>query len=113
MAIVLVEPPTVAESQNQIGMNEAEDFVSSGTAENFLMARVVNDETELSENKGEEGGNSEFHPGAAKYSYQHECADKHGEIDDYFSDVKQGLLCEEAALPDNILQITKFVASRR
>lgn len=113
MAIVLVEPPTVAEAENQIGMKEAEDFISGGAAENFLMAGIVNDETELSKDKSEEGGNDEFHPGAAKDSYEREGADKHDEIDNYFSDVIQRLLCEEAALPDNGLQVAKFVASRR
>ena len=44
VVVVLVQPPTVAKSEQEIGMNESKNFIASGTAENFLMACVVNDE---------------------------------------------------------------------
>ena len=51
-------------------MNEAKDLIASWSAENFLMARVVNYKTELSEDKSQESGVEKFHPGILKPAYQ-------------------------------------------
>ena len=92
MVIVLIEPPTVAEAEYEIGVNEAENFVASGAAENFLMAGVVNDEAELREDEREERGVQKFDPGIVKFRDQHECADEHDNVEKNFSDVIPGLL---------------------
>src|SRR5208282_6575958 len=60
MVIVLPEPPTVAESEQEIRMKQAQGLVSNRPVENFLMARVVNDETQLSEHKRQESGIAKF-----------------------------------------------------
>jgi len=93
MVIVLVEPPTVAEAEQKIGMQQAEDFVSCGAAENFLMAGIVHDEAELREDECQERCVEEFDPGiVVKFSDEHECANEHGDIEKNFSEVIPGLL---------------------
>ena len=92
MVMVLVEPPTVAESEQEIGMNEAKNFIASGTAENFLMACVVNDEAELSEDKRQESGVAEFRPRILKPVYEQESANEEDEVEKYLSAVICGLL---------------------
>jgi len=90
--IVLVEPPTVAESEQQIGMNEANDLVACRAAEDFLMARVVNDEAQLSENKRQEGSIAEFGPRIMKQFDEQERGHEQGQIKSYLSAVIRGLL---------------------
>jgi len=92
MVIVLVEPPAVAEAEQKIGMQQAEDFVARWAAENFLMAGVVDDEAELREDEREERGVAEFDPGIVKFGDQYESADEHGDIEKNFSEVIPGLL---------------------
>ena len=100
MVIELVEPPTVAEAEQKIGMQQAEDFVSCGAAENFLMAGVVHDEAELREDEGEESGVAEFDPEiVVEFGDQDEGADEHGEVEKNFSEVERGLLGHQATLP--------------
>jgi len=92
MVVVLVEPPTVAESEQEVGMNQAENFIASGAAENFLMACVVNDESKLSENKRQESGVAEFRPRILKPVYEQESTDEEDEVEKYLSAVIGGLL---------------------
>jgi len=92
MVVVLVEPPTVAESEQEVGMNQAENFIASGAAENFLMACVVNDESKLSENKRQESGVAEFRPRILKPVYEQESNDEEDEVEKYLSAVICGLL---------------------
>jgi len=99
MVIVFVQPPAIAEAEYEIGMNEAEDFVSRGAAENFLMAGVVHDEAELREDESQEGGVAKFDPGIVKFGDEHECADEHDDVEKNFAEVIPGLLGEQAALP--------------
>src|SRR5271156_3464591 len=99
MVIVFVQPPAIAKAEYEIGMNEAEDFVSRGAAENFLMAGVVDNEAELREDESQERGVAEFDPGIVKFGDKHECADEHGEIEKNLSEVIPGLLGEQTALP--------------
>ena len=91
MVIVLIEPPAVTEAKYEVGMDEAKDFVSRGSAKNFLMAGVVHDEAELCEDEGEERGVEKFDPGIMKFGNQHECADEHGDVEQNFSEVVRGL----------------------
>ena len=91
MGIVLVEPPAVTEAEQQIGVQQAEDFVSRGATENFLMAGVVYDEAELREDEGEERGVEEFDPGIMKFGDERESADEHGDVEENFSKVIGGL----------------------
>jgi len=92
MMIVLVEPPAVAESQQEIGVQQAQSFIAGRGAENFLMAGVVHDETELGENESEESGVAKFDPGIMKFGDEHEGADKHGDVEKNFPQVIGGLL---------------------
>jgi hypothetical protein len=101
MVVVLVEPPTVTESKQEIGMNEAEDLVASGAAENFLMACVVNDEAELSEDEGQESGVAKFGPRILKSVYEQESANEEDEVEKYLSAVISGLLGQKTALPND------------
>ena len=100
MMIVFVQPPAIAKAEYEIGMNEAEDFVSRGAAENFLMAGVVHDETELREDESQERGVAELDPGiVVKCGDEHEGADEHDDVEKNFAEVIPGLLGEQAALP--------------
>jgi len=92
MVIMLVEPPAVAEAEKQIRVQQAQELIAGRAAENFLMACVVNDETELREDEGEESGVAKFDPGIMKFGDQHEGADEHGDIEENLSDVICGLL---------------------
>jgi len=113
MVIVLVEPPAIAEAEQEIGVQQAEDFVAGGAAENFLMAGVVDDEAELREDEGEKRGVAEFDPGiTAKYGDEDEGAGEHGEVEKYFSDVVCGLLGHQAALSHQSQEVAEFVACR-
>ncbi len=92
MVIVLVEPPAVAEAEKQIRMQQAQELIAGRAAENFLVAGVVNDETELREDEGEESGVAKFDPGIMKFGDEHEGADEHGDVEENLSDVVRGLL---------------------
>ena len=56
MEVVLVEPPTVAKSEQEVGMNQAGCLIPRGATENFLMSGIVDDESKLSEHKRQESG---------------------------------------------------------
>ena len=73
-------------------MNQAENFVAGGAAENFLMACVVDDETQLSENKRQKSGVAEFGPRILKPLYEQERGYQHCEIKKYLPAVIRGLL---------------------
>jgi hypothetical protein len=92
VVVVLVQPPTVAESEQEIGMNEAENFIASGAAENFLMACVVNDEAKLSEYERQESGVAKFRPRILKPVYEQESTNEEHEVEKYLSAVICGLL---------------------
>lgn len=94
MAMVLVEPPTETESEQETGMNQANRFISSRLTENFLVARVVNDKTQLSEDKRKESGVAKLGPRIVKSINQQESADQQDEIEKDFSGVIGGLFCE-------------------
>lgn len=94
MAIVFVEPPTIAETQQEIRMQQAERFIAGGLAENFLVAGVVDDEAELGEDKGEDSGVAEFEPRILKPFDQQECADEKDQVNNYFTEVIGRLLCQ-------------------
>ena len=99
MVIMLVEPPAVAESQQEIGVQQAENFIARGAAENFLMAGVVHDEAELREDEGEEGGVAEFDPEIVmEFGDQDEGGNEHDEVEKNFSKVERGLFGHQAAL---------------
>ena len=99
VVIVLVEPPAVTEAEQKIGMQQAQDFIAGRGAENFLMAGVVNDETELGEDEREESGVAKFDPGIVKLRDQHEGANEHGDVQKHFPEIVRGLLGQQAALP--------------
>ena len=101
MVMVLVEPPTVTKSEQEIGMNEAKNLVASGAAENFLMACVVNYEAKLSEDKRQESGVAEFRPRILKPVYQQESTNEENEVEEYLSAVICGLLRQKTALPND------------
>jgi hypothetical protein len=73
-------------------MNEAKDLIASGRAENFLMACIVNDKTELSEDKSQESGIEKFRPRILKPSYQQESANEQNQVEKHLSAVICGLL---------------------
>src|SRR5580704_2160195 len=99
MMIVLVEPPAVTEAEQQIGVQQAEDFIARGAAKNFLMAGVVNDEAELREDEGEESCVTEFDPEiVVVFGDQDEGADEHSDVEQNFAEVECGLLGHQAAL---------------
>jgi len=92
MMIVLVEPPAVAESEQEIGVQQAEDFIAGGAAKDFLMAGIVDDEAELRGDEGEESGVAKFDPGiVVEFGDQDESADEHYDVEKNFSDVIRGL----------------------
>ena len=100
MVIMLVEPPAVTEAEQQIGVQQAEDLIARRAAENFLMAGVVDDEAELREDEGEEGGVAEFDPEiVVEFGDQDEGADEHGDVEKNSPEVERGLLGHQAALP--------------
>jgi hypothetical protein len=92
VGIVFVQPPAVTESEQQVGMNQPGDFIPGRTAENFLMARVVDDETQLRENKSQERGVAEFYPGIVKLRYQQKGANQQNKIEQHLSNIICGLL---------------------
>src|SRR5579863_960483 len=92
MVIVLIEPPAVTEAEKQIRVQQAQELIAAGTAENFLVAGVVNDEAELGEDEGEESGVAKLDPGIMKFRDEDEGADEHGDVEKHFSDVVRGLL---------------------
>jgi len=82
MVIMLVEPPAVTEAEQQIGVQQAEDLIARRAAENFLMAGVVDDEAELREDEGEEGGVAELDPEiVVEFGDQDEGADEHDQVE--------------------------------
>lgn len=75
-------------------MNEAKRLISGRAAENLLMARVVNDKTQLGEDKRQESGIAEFRPWVVKRFYQQEGANEQDKVDQHLSDVISRLLCQ-------------------
>ena len=73
-------------------MNEAKDLIASGRAENFLMACVVNDKTELSEDKSQKSGVEKFGPRILKPFYQQESANEQNQVEKHLAAVIRGLL---------------------
>lgn len=99
MRIMLAEPPAVAEPEQEIGVNETERLVPRRAAEDFLMACVVNDKTQLSEDEGEESGVAKFRPWIVKLCDQQESADEQNEIEKHLADVIGRLLGQQTAVP--------------
>lgn len=75
-------------------MNQAENFVAGGAAENFLMACVVNDEAQLGKDKCEESCVAELSPRILKPLYEQERRYREDEIKNYLTSVIRGLLCQ-------------------
>lgn len=73
-------------------MNEAKRLISGRAAENFLMARVVNDKTELSEDERQESGIAKFRPWVVECFYQQESANEQDKVEQHLSDVIRRLL---------------------
>ena len=73
-------------------MNEAKSLISGRGAEDFLMACIMNDETELSKDKRQEGSVAEFCPRIVKSSYQQEGANEQDKVDQHLSAVVRRLL---------------------
>ena len=73
-------------------MNKAKDLIAGGRAENFLMACVVNDKTELSEDKSQESGVEKFGPRILKPAYQQESANEQNQVEKHLAAVIRGLL---------------------
>ena len=84
MVIVLPEPPTVAESEQEIRMNEAQDLISNRPVENFLVPCVVNDKTQLSEHKRQESSIAKFRPRILKPFDQQEGANEQDQVESIF-----------------------------
>jgi hypothetical protein len=73
-------------------MNEADSLVSSPATEDFLVASVVNDKTQLSKNKCQESGVAEFCPRIVKSCYQQESAHEQDNVEKDLSAVVRRLL---------------------
>ena len=73
-------------------MNEANGLISRRALENFLMARIVNDETQLSKHKRQESGIAEFCPWIVKTLYQQESANEQNKVEQHLSAVIYRLL---------------------
>ena len=73
-------------------MNEAENLVASRAAEDFLMACIVNDKTQLSKDKRQESGVAEFCPRIVKSCYQQESANEQDNVEKDLSAVVRRLL---------------------
>jgi hypothetical protein len=73
-------------------MNEADSLVSSRATADFLVARVVNDKTQLSKCKREESSVAEFCPRIVKSGYQQESAHKQNNVEKHLSAVVRRLL---------------------
>ena len=82
-------------------MNEAKHLIAGGTAENFLMACVVNDKAKLSEDKRQESGVAEFGPWILKPVYEQEGTNEEDDVEKYLSAVIRGLLRQKTALPND------------
>jgi len=80
MAVMLVEPPTEAEPEQQIRMNQANGFIRAGLIEDFLVAGIVNDKTELGEDEGEESGVAKLDPRIVKFIDQEESGGEQDQI---------------------------------
>src|SRR5271156_1898123 len=87
MQIVFVEPPAIAESEHEVRMNQPEYLISSWSAENLLMARVVNDKTKLREHECQESGVEQFDPGIVKRFDQQESGDQQRQVQKNFPNV--------------------------
>jgi hypothetical protein len=70
VAVVLVQPPTEAKSEQEIGMNQADGLVSRRLIENLLVTCIVYDKTQLREDKREESGVANLDPRITKSIYQ-------------------------------------------
>ena len=73
-------------------MNEAKDLIFCRGAEDFLMACVMNDETELSKDKSQESGVEKFGPRILKPSDQQESANEQNQVEKHLAAVICGLL---------------------
>jgi hypothetical protein len=73
-------------------MNEADSLVSSPATEDFLVASVVNDKTQLSKNKRQESGVAEFCPRIVKFCDQQEGAHEQNNVEKHLSAVVRRLL---------------------
>ena len=73
-------------------MNEANSLVSSTATKDFLVASVVNDKTQLSENKGQESGVAKFCPRIVKSCDQQESAHEQNNVEQHLSAVVRRLL---------------------
>jgi hypothetical protein len=54
VAVVLVDPPAVAQSDSQVGVQDANEVVGPCGPEDLPMPGVMADEAELGENESEE-----------------------------------------------------------
>jgi hypothetical protein len=72
-------------------MNKPDSLVSSPAAEDFLVASIVNDETQLSKSKRQESGVAEFCPRIVKSCYQQESAHEQNNVEKDFSAVVRRL----------------------
>ena len=73
-------------------MNEADSLVSSRATEDFLVASVVNNKTQLSKCKRQESGVAEFCPRIVKSCYQQESAHEQNNVEKHLSAVVRRLL---------------------
>ena len=73
-------------------MNKSDSLVASPAAEDFLVASIVNDKTQLSKSKRQESGVAEFCPRIVKSCYQQESAHEQDNVEKDFSAVVRRLL---------------------
>ena len=73
-------------------MNKSDSLVASPAAEDFLVASIVNDKTQLSKSKRQESGVAEFCPRIVKSCYQQESAHEQNKVEKDFSGVVRRLL---------------------
>ena len=73
-------------------MNKSDSLVASPAAEDFLVASIVNDKTQLSKSKREESGVAQFCPRIVKSCYQQESADEQHKVEEHLSPVISRLL---------------------
>ena len=71
VAVVLVDPPAVAQSDGQVAVDQADEVVGPFGAEDLPVTGVVADEPDLGEHHRQERGDGELPPGVAHH-------DEHG-----------------------------------
>jgi hypothetical protein len=64
--VVLVDPPAVAQSNSQVGMEESHDVVDPPGAEDLRGPGIMANETPLGENERQEGGHEQLPPRVAQ-----------------------------------------------